>query len=319
MSTIFIAVQCCQCSTMQVKQQKKCGNKWTCVVCNQKQSVQKVFAQGFMARDVRKFVQTFNMSRQFAEEQCRDETLVPLSEEIDNQLDPSNHNKRRTDWSEYIDPEDDRDGQVEEERGDVFEPEIMTELPKALFRKPKLNKDSTELDATDSEKLLRPVFSKRNSNRHVISQDKKQRKCQQTTIKGATSKDDEDISRRCEPMTSKGAYKWSTYMTQDNYNNFADKESRKCQQTTAKDVSKWSDYMTQDDNNDLAEKAPWRLRPTTVKGPSKWKDYITGDDDDLQLKSGRDSADHRGERNHDVLENIFNDQRVEEDIHPDFM
>ncbi|KAF5955260.1 hypothetical protein HYC85_008116 [Camellia sinensis] len=55
MSTIFIALQCFQCSTMQanlslslslslgirvfdrqVKQKKKSSNKWTCVVCNQK-------------------------------------------------------------------------------------------------------------------------------------------------------------------------------------------------------------------------------------------------------------------------------------------
>lgn len=48
---------------MQVKQQKKSGNKWTCVVCNQKQSVRKVFAKGYMAKDLRQFVQSFNMSQ----------------------------------------------------------------------------------------------------------------------------------------------------------------------------------------------------------------------------------------------------------------
>ncbi|KAK0601997.1 hypothetical protein LWI29_029465 [Acer saccharum] len=45
-----------------VKQKKKSSNKWTCVVCNQKQSVRKVFAQGYNAKDLRQYVQSFNMS-----------------------------------------------------------------------------------------------------------------------------------------------------------------------------------------------------------------------------------------------------------------
>lgn len=71
------------------------------MVCNEKQSVQKVFAQGFMAKDVRKFVQNFNMSRQLADPQA----LFPQSEEIESQY-QSNPKKMRTDWSEYIDPEE---------------------------------------------------------------------------------------------------------------------------------------------------------------------------------------------------------------------
>ncbi|RXH78327.1 hypothetical protein DVH24_001845 [Malus domestica] len=62
MPTVFIAVQCCQCSTMQVKQRNK-SNKWTCVVCNQKQFVRQVFAQGPVVGDLRLFVQSSNMSR----------------------------------------------------------------------------------------------------------------------------------------------------------------------------------------------------------------------------------------------------------------
>ncbi|KAM2531492.1 hypothetical protein PS1_000216 [Malus domestica] len=65
MSTMFIAVQCCQCSTMQVKQRNK-SNKWTCVVYNQKQSIRQMFAQGPMPRDLGLFVQSSNTSRQFA-------------------------------------------------------------------------------------------------------------------------------------------------------------------------------------------------------------------------------------------------------------
>ncbi|KAI5395176.1 hypothetical protein KIW84_061685, partial [Lathyrus oleraceus] len=67
-STLFIALQCFQCSTMQVKQKKKSSHKWNCTVCNEKQLVRKVFAHGYKVKDVRTFVQTFNMSRKSLED-----------------------------------------------------------------------------------------------------------------------------------------------------------------------------------------------------------------------------------------------------------
>ncbi|XP_059630291.1 uncharacterized protein LOC132273336 [Cornus florida] len=281
-----------------------------------------------MARDVRKFVQSFNMSRQFAQEQCTEQTLDPLLEQIDHHFDSSNDKKRRTDWSEYIDPEDDHDNQIEEEQGEVFEQKFVTELPKALFKRPKLNKYSTGIDAKDGEELFKPVFSKRSSNKHISSRESS-RNCQPHTIKGASKwsdykmPDEEGVSvdagpRRCKPMTSKGAFKWSAYTTQDNDGDCADKEPRICQPTMTKGASKWSDRMTQDNNGDLAGKVPWTSRPTMVKGASKWNDYIADDDDDLQFKNKRDVAGDVGEWDHGVLETALNDQMVEEDIHPDF-
>ncbi|XP_028061061.1 uncharacterized protein LOC114264573 isoform X1 [Camellia sinensis] len=323
MSTIFIALQCFQCSTMQVKQKKKSSNKWTCVVCNQKQSVRKVFAQAFMARDVRKFVQTFNMSRQFAQQQCPDETLAPSPEHSSNQP-LNNHNNTRTDWTEYIDPEDNDDDQVKDQREDVFEPKIVTELPKALFKKPKLNTNSSGLGTENGEKGFRAVFSKRNSNKLVVSQDKEPRKDLPTTVNRAskwreyTAQDEEDISadkepRKDLPMMSKEAAKWRTYAAQDNEDD--------CHSTTAKGKSKWSDCMIQEKNEDLAAaKVPWNCRPRTMKGASKWDSYITEDDDedDLQLKTGREIADHKGRWDDSVFEATLYDEGVEEDIHPDF-
>nr|XP_027095246.1 MRN complex-interacting protein isoform X2 [Coffea arabica] len=138
-STVFFALQCCQCSTMQVKQRKKSSNKWTCVVCNQKQSVRKVFAQGYMAKDVREFVQSFNMSRQFAEQ-----NVIPADDdketlEIEDKI-PPNGKLKRTDWTEYIDPEeeDSEIPNIGENPGDEFELKIVTEMPKPVFKKPKL-------------------------------------------------------------------------------------------------------------------------------------------------------------------------------------
>ncbi|KAK4253058.1 hypothetical protein QN277_010883 [Acacia crassicarpa] len=91
--TIFIVVQCFQCSTMQVKQKKKSSNKWNCAVCNQKQSMTKVFAQGFMAKDIRAFVQSFNMSRKSIDEQSlSSETLSPALDDHIRDHDDENFN-----------------------------------------------------------------------------------------------------------------------------------------------------------------------------------------------------------------------------------
>ncbi|EPS71719.1 hypothetical protein M569_03040, partial [Genlisea aurea] len=107
----FIAVQCFQCSTMQaaclfhyciVKQQKKSSNKWTCVVCNEKQSVCKVFFNALMAKEVRDFVQNFNMSRMLSDQK----DLQQVGEESSYSDEIRGKRKKRTDWTEYIDDEE---------------------------------------------------------------------------------------------------------------------------------------------------------------------------------------------------------------------
>lgn len=107
-SILFLALQCFECSTMQVKQKKKSSNNWICVVCNQKQSVRKVFAQGYKAKDLRLFVQSFNMSRKVADEEKQE---VEDGEEIRGK-------NKRSDWSEYLDsdpPNERRSLTVEED------------------------------------------------------------------------------------------------------------------------------------------------------------------------------------------------------------
>ncbi|PKU68703.1 MRN complex-interacting protein isoform X1 [Dendrobium catenatum] len=134
MPILFIAVQCVQCSTMQVKQQKKSNNKWVCAVCNQRQSVLKIHARGFLARDIRKFVQEFNLSR-IKQESGDCDSFSPKSPKSDGFLtaseigsalsfgvEPACLPKRRTDWSEYLDPVED-DIYVEE--GEDRDPGIL--------------------------------------------------------------------------------------------------------------------------------------------------------------------------------------------------
>ncbi|VFQ94987.1 unnamed protein product [Cuscuta campestris] len=176
MQTVFIALQCCQCFTMQVKQRKKSSNKWICVVCNQKQSVRNVFAQGFMARDVREFVQSFNMSRQLADQQIdlhpQEEPQTLISEGQFQGNGNNNNSKKRTDWTEYLDFED---GSVEQEdeqsTEDGMDTMIVTELPKAVFKRPKLSSNMAGSES-DSQNRFWPVFTKRNAGKQSSSQDK---------------------------------------------------------------------------------------------------------------------------------------------------
>ncbi|KAI9399213.1 hypothetical protein POPTR_002G062800v4 [Populus trichocarpa] len=265
MQTIFIALQCYQCSTMQVKQKKKSSNKWTCVVCNQKQSVRKVFAQGCLAKDLRKFVQSFNMSRKIADEQDsldQDAVLIPTSETDHIGLNEDCQRKRRSDWTEYLDAEEEYNIKQEDE-GEEPGLMVVTELPKEMFKKPRLKNDFGQNSGDHGDgNLYKPVFSKRNASKIPMSRDK---------------------------------------------------ESRKYQSTKPAGNSKWSDCMTQ------AEEEERISQPTTGKTKaSKWKDYITQDEDGFNSGRGRNVGAHH--QNCGDWENILDDdQKVEDDVHPDFM
>ncbi|CAM8882832.1 unnamed protein product [Rhodiola kirilowii] len=134
MASTFIAVQCFQCLTMQVKMKNR-SNKWSCVVCNEKQSVRKVYAHSSMAKDVRKFVQSFNMSRKSVDHQNLTQD-IPLNSK----------RKTMTDWTAYLDSED-RDDEAEASERDINWPKIVTELPTVMFKKASFSKRITKAAA----------------------------------------------------------------------------------------------------------------------------------------------------------------------------
>ncbi|KAL0015758.1 hypothetical protein SO802_002827 [Lithocarpus litseifolius] len=251
-----------QVKQQQQKNKKKKISKWRCVVCNQMQSVCKVFAQGFVAKDLRGFVQSFNMSRTITEPsplplpQFREEEEEEEEEDIvrDNRV--HNNKRRSSDWSQFLDPVEveEEEQQVEEERD--FEPKIVTELPEDLFKKQKLN--------ANADLLYKPVFSTAKNN--VISPNKD--------------------TRRYQPF--------------------------------AKGSSEGNDRMKQDDEGQEPRRKP-QLPTAKAKRVSKWNDYIAQDDNDnLQLGSGR-SFEHQLHYHTLEFETINNDQRVEDDVHPDFL
>ncbi|KAJ8620996.1 hypothetical protein MRB53_029525 [Persea americana] len=187
MSTIFIAVQCFQCFTMQVKQQKKSSNKWVCVICNEKQSVQRIFARGYLAKDVRKFVQAFNSSRQFES----GKPSIPSPTTLQNQQVPIEEfpqSRKRSDWTEYLDTPKEEEGGGGEE-GFVLEPEveIVTEFPKEVFEK---------RGREGKKQLLKPAFSKRKERPRNPQGDFE--------------------SEECRRKKAKQVSKWSGYLEEEN-------------------------------------------------------------------------------------------------------
>ncbi|KAK9130067.1 hypothetical protein Sjap_010554 [Stephania japonica] len=182
-STVFIAVQCCQCATMQVKQKKKSSNKWSCVVCNQKQSVRKIYAQGLQAKDVRKFVQNFNMSRQSLDEAL--DSAEPERQRSSRIL------RRRTEIRK-------RNRETDYKCGS--EPNFVTEIPTEMFKKPKLKNYSLEQRKSDGNKPFSPKFSKRKTSTSFISQGTQQ---------------EPEKSHQPTSMARGGPSKWVDYLTED--------------------------------------------------------------------------------------------------------
>ncbi|CAL8070280.1 unnamed protein product [Calicophoron daubneyi] len=75
MPVSYLALCCAKCMMFQVQQSVKSG-KWTCKVCNTKQSILKVFADG-SARECREIVQKLN--------KCAISNLTPSASMIDDQ------------------------------------------------------------------------------------------------------------------------------------------------------------------------------------------------------------------------------------------
>ncbi|KAM0065082.1 putative MRN complex-interacting protein [Helianthus debilis subsp. tardiflorus] len=283
MSTVFIAVQCFQCSTMQVKQRKKSSNKWTCVVCNAKQSVRKVFSQAFMAKDVRKFVQTFNMSRQFVEQQqeLREQQTLGHDHSEVQVHQPSN---KRSDWSEYVDVEVNEFGSGDDE-GELCEPNFVTELPKPLFKKPKLW-NNYSADCENGEKLQRPVFQKRNTKKNFNNPGKEPG----TIGKGrfGDSQHNDDTVDHC------SVYGRSSSMRTDIMRR-----------------SSKSGSCDDDGDRGFTDTGSSSVMAKLKRPVSKWNNFIDDDDDDESRCEDivNDAA----------FETKVSDEIVEDDVHPDFM
>lgn len=91
----------------------------------------------------------------------------------------------------------------------------------------------------------------------------------------------------------------------------------------SEDVPSWSRNRDAkaNDNNLISKEPKQGSLLTTAKGNSKWSEYLTtdADDDILELESGGWLTSDNNKWNNIALENPIKDQKVDEDIHPDFM
>ncbi|XP_076954585.1 uncharacterized protein LOC143629108 [Bidens hawaiensis] len=229
---------------MQVKQRKKSSNKWNCVVCNEKQSVRKVFSQASMAKDVRKFVQTFNMSRQIQYNQ----QLHHDDHDDETQTQPPTSNKR-TDWTEYINA-DDHHNDNDDQRGELCEPNVVTEMPKPLFKKPKLKNTyspaaaAAAAAAADNQKLRRPVFTKRNKINNPVKE----------TVKGGRVGEDQHNHDTVDHGMSNSMMKRNSKMNACDNGGFTDDTGSSSVMVKLKrPVSKWDSFIDDDDESGCEE------------------------------------------------------------------
>ncbi|KAG9153114.1 hypothetical protein Leryth_012371 [Lithospermum erythrorhizon] len=318
------SLQCYHCSTMQVKQQKKSSNKWTCVVCNQKQSVTKIYARAFMAKDVRYFVQSFNMSRLAADQQIANNMNSNVAQSDGNQT-VEVRQKKRTDWSEFIDNEDDNSIENDEDKGNAFEPKVVTELPKETFIRPKLKNPLNR--SLNNDNGYKPVFQKRNNSRkrgchgECEVMELEPNECQQMTPQGSDQLTDYRIvpgKEFAKFQQSMGPLRRKVYETRGGDYDYERYEVTRQQKTTANVSFRCYGNTVEDGRSsgtgDFPEKQyaksefaaialKWkgngvepergsesleatRHQKKTATIVSKWNDYITEDDDEAGGYSG---------------------------------
>ncbi|XP_073136534.1 uncharacterized protein [Henckelia pumila] len=273
MQTKFIAVQCFQCFTMQVKQAKKSSNKWVCVVCNQKQSVRRVFSEDYMAKNIRQFVQKFNMSRQSSDrkELALEEGEDIFEKEVFSAME--DQKKKRTDWTEYVeyDREDcsKRFEKCADSGDDTFdEARVVTEIPKPVLKKPKLKDYAAGI--RNGKNLLTPVFPNRSKDKrpkNALYEDMQQRQSicsdeeeqivlhqetlasKQNSLMIQSLDDKDDLAKKTFVSTSKE----NDYKTLWEQENTSDGQLNHTRTAANGPVSKWSSYITKEDDADFSD------------------------------------------------------------------
>ncbi|XP_077866816.1 uncharacterized protein LOC102801830 [Saccoglossus kowalevskii] len=117
----FIVVKCFSCTVFQVQQVKK-AKKWNCKMCGSKQSLKKIYGQGSGA-DCRKHVQKLNMMRgEMENEEDREEFVdgntLNADVQIQNNKDEDELSYDDSKWSQFVDDDEDKNGQKNGNHGD---------------------------------------------------------------------------------------------------------------------------------------------------------------------------------------------------------
>uniref|UniRef100_M1CCF3 Uncharacterized protein n=2 Tax=Solanum tuberosum TaxID=4113 RepID=M1CCF3_SOLTU len=241
------------------------------------------------------------MSRQFTDQLpvIDREEIETLDIEEQNQ---SHGSLKRKDWTEYLDPEEDAI-ENDEISGDVMEPKIVTELPKELFRRPRLNNYSAVAGN------FKPVFSKRNARKQSISQGYRNAQNtdvepskHQATMASVISKWGDNrtapLDMSVQPATDSVCKlnEGINLYDNDNYRNEGDlgyrQSVQRSQPKTANKVSKWTEYITEDEDDCLSQFASGRGFTSELN-----EDIIRYDHDNCEGNLGYSKSEQRSHPN----------------------
>ena len=84
MPQIFCAVQCYECKTFQVQQEKK-KPQFKCAVCGTQQAMQRIYAKSSKARDCREVVMTYNAAKGEIEDDLLFDQTEPVHQEAQDE------------------------------------------------------------------------------------------------------------------------------------------------------------------------------------------------------------------------------------------
>lgn len=281
---MFLAVQCYQCSTMQAKQQKKSNNKWSCAICNEKQSFQRIFARSTAAKDIRKFVQDFNMSRHLKDAEAMHNVISGPEEEITDinswgdgaeiiqeEGNSFGRERQQSKWAEYLVSEQENSipeftAEEEEEFNGI---RVVTDLSDAHFRKRKQkfvarNKQSDHThDTNESKKSTTSTFGKTHNSRTLesygfVKEKKKKNIVDEPKMSGAIA----------------GQMK--------EYRNETGDGSMQDAGGSVKRVSKWASYLEAGSNTETKSSdcgSDWNTEPSVQSPPqTEWADQVFEED-----------------------------------------
>jgi len=100
MPQTFCAVQCFNCLTFQVQQEKK-KPQFKCAVCGMQQAMQRIYAKSSKAKDCREIVMKYNAARGDIAEQGYQLEELPVNTERENQYEEEEQYIKSEKWKEF--------------------------------------------------------------------------------------------------------------------------------------------------------------------------------------------------------------------------
>ncbi|XP_002986378.2 uncharacterized protein LOC9649247 [Selaginella moellendorffii] len=295
----FLALRCYACKMFQVKPRKKSSSKWCCSVCNEKQSVTKVYGSSGAAKKIRELVQTLNYSP-LAQEQDHFEPndVGDLTTQENGQSEVGEKNvhgyeTKPSKWAEYLETED---SQVESRAGDE-DTMYVTSIPESATKRKRTERLHDEVACYECDGLDGPLKA------HSVSSEKNTKKTTIATgskLHGAGYLGKENVPVKNDLNSGR----WSNCGTKSETGTCLDEWRKQnagglqSSSTTRTDSSKWRKYLETDETK---------------------RQFVEPDTDRAQSCSRKWFHPQHPSVPEDALHTELADELVTEDIHPSFL